>query len=223
VLLDPNYNVEYEESPYEIPDRFGMEVKWAELFEKYPKKFIPGFSRIIVTQLGGVEIVGTLTANTDDETILNVNWDEDTLRRNTLIDSQGYLESDVTYFNLSTCNRLSPGTFDAIINPYTFNPYDYDLRTGTRYLIIEDIGSVDNTDGALAWKSTSEDDLIAHANDIVEWNGSSWHIIFDSVNETDTIIWQTNLMNGIQFMWNGVSWTKSFEGFYRTTKWRLEL
>lgn len=223
ILLDSHYNVEYEESPYEVPDRIGMEVKWVELFEKCPKKFIPGFSRIIITQLGGAELIGTLTAEPTDETIMNISWDEDTLTRNTLIDSSGYLDSDVSYFNLSTCNRASPGTVDAIINPYTFNPYDHVLRAGTRYLIIEDIGSANNTDGPLAWKSTTNDDLIANANDIVEWDGVKWNIIFDSVNETDTIVWQTNLMNSIQFMWNGVAWTKSFEGFYRTGKWRLEL
>lgn len=225
VLLDPHYNIEYEESPYEIPERMGLEANWNALLEKHPNKFIPGFSRIIITQLGGVEIVGTLTLHPTDEAIMDVVWDNDTLSRNTLIDSNGYLDSDVDYFNLSTCLRSSPGTFNAIINPYTFNPYEQGdpLVPGVRYLIIENIGSAANEDGPLAWKSTTNDDLIASANDIVEWDGSKWNIVFDSTSEKDTIIWQTNLKGGIQFMWNGVSWTKSFEGFYRTGSWRLEL
>jgi hypothetical protein len=225
ILLDPHYNIKYEESPYEIPERFGMEVDWNELLERYPKKFIPGFSRIVVSMHGGGELVGTLTANTTHGYAMDVVWDTDTKNQNTLIDSQGYLDSDVDYFNLSTCLRASPGTFNAIINPYTFNPHDPDnnLTIGDRYLIIEDIGSVNNEDGALAWKATNNTDLIAHANDILEWSGTEWHIIFDSVNERDTIIWQTNIRSGIQFTWNGVSWTKSFEGFYRLNEWRLEL
>lgn len=224
VLLDSHYHIPYEESQYEAPARNGLEISWVEILEKYPNKFIPGFSRIIVTQLGGIEIVGTLTANLLNEAIMDVVWDLDTLNRNTLIDSQGYLDSDVEYFNLSTCLRSSPGTFNAIINPYTFNPYEQLnlLVPGIRYLIIEDIGAETNENGPIAWKATNNDDLIAHANDIIEWTGGKWNVIFDSQNETDTIIWQTNLTGGIQFVWNGVSWIKSFEGFYRTGKWRLE-
>jgi hypothetical protein len=123
-----------------------------------------------------------------------------------------------------------PGTFDAIINPQTIGPNDPKfiarygpLDAGRRYLIIEDIGSAINTDGADAWKSQNGDDLVARANDIIEWSGTAWRVIFDSNQESDTMVWQTNIYTNIQYLWNGVSWVKSFEGDYRVGQWRLEL
>jgi hypothetical protein len=92
-----------------------------------------------------------------------------------------------------------------------------------RLIIIEDIGNFINDDGADAWKSTTEDDFVAHTNDIIEWDGSKWNVIFDSEQESDTLIWQTNIYTGIQYLWNGVSWVKSFEGEYKKGQWRLEL
>jgi hypothetical protein len=164
-----------------------------------------------------------------DETILHVNWDRDTLNSNTGIDSVGNLDTDVAY-NPNNNRSNSPGSFDAIINPLTHNPRD-PLNKGTdqlpsiglRYLLIEDIGSIVNEDGADAWKGINDAELVAHANDIIEWSGTRWNVIFDSQNEFDTIIWQTNTYTGIQYRWNGVAWVKSFEGIYKVGKWRLEL
>jgi len=140
------------------------------------------------------------------------------------------LDTDVGY-NLSGCYRASsPGTFDAIMDPLVTGPSDAKfvtrygvLAAGRRYLIIEDIGSVINTDGADAWKSTANVDFVAHANDIIEWSGTAWRVIFNSVQETDTMVWQTNIYTGVQYLWNGVSWVKSFEGEYKAGQWMIEL
>ena len=123
--------------------------------------------------------------------------------------------------------NTSRSKIDAIINPLTFNPlitYDgysnYPLNL--RFLIIEDIGG-NNIDGADAWKSLSGDELVANANDIIEWDGDKWNVIFIAKQESDTMVWQTNIYTGIQYLWNGVSWIKSFEGGYKKGQWRLEL
>ena len=79
-----------------------------------------------------------------------------------------------------------------------------------------------NNDGADAWKNNDGSDFVAHANDIIEWDGTTWHIIFDS-QEPDQHIYQTNIYSGIQYVWNNVSWAKSFEGDYRAGEWRIEL
>jgi hypothetical protein len=47
-------------------------------------------------------------------------------------------------------------------------------------------------------------DFISHAN----------------VTETTYI---TNAYTGIQYKWDGIQWTKSFEGVYTNEKWRLML
>jgi hypothetical protein len=228
-LYDSNVSDLNNNTSYDMPEPASPPLKWPQLLDMFPDKFISGVSRVFLIQDNGIEINGTVSTDEFDETILHVNWDRDTLNSNTGIDSVGNLDTDVAY-NPNNNRSNSPGSFDAIINPLTHNPRD-PLNKGTdqlpsiglRYLLIEDIGSIVNEDGADAWKGINDAELVAHANDIIEWSGTRWNVIFDSQNEFDTIIWQTNTYTGIQYRWNGVAWVKSFEGIYKVGKWRLEL
>ena len=112
------------------------------------------------------------------------------------------------------------GNFDAIINPLRFNPTS--ATAGIRYLIIDDIGDPSNTDGPEAWKNSDNSDFTASVNDIIEWDGSAWQIVFDASSVTD-LAFQTNNFTGIQYKWTGSQWVKSFEGVYRQGYWRLVL
>jgi hypothetical protein len=89
-------------------------------------------------------------------------------------------------------------------------------------MLVEDIGATNNVDGPDAWKNNDGTDFIAYANDIIEWDGEAWHIIFDS-QEPGQHLLQTNIYTGIQYVWNNVQWAKSFEGDYRVGQWRIEL
>lgn len=80
-----------------------------------------------------------------------------------------------------------------------------------------------NEDGPDAWKNTDGSDGLAEANDIVEWNGSKWVVIFSAEEVTDTIVYQTNFYTNTQYKWDGVQWTKSFEGEYKRGQWRVAL
>jgi len=80
-----------------------------------------------------------------------------------------------------------------------------------------------NEDGPDAWKNLDGSDFIADANDIIEWDGNKWHVIFSAKESTDKLIYQTNIFTLVQYKWNGVSWTKSFEGEYKRGNWRLSL
>jgi hypothetical protein len=214
----------------ELPVKQGPAINWQVLFEQFPQQYVAGSSRLFLTQSNGSNVIGTILINPLDSTLLNVSWDPDTLTTNTGIDSNGYLDTDIGY-SLSGCYRASsPGTFDAIMDPLVTGPSDAKfvtrygaLAAGRRYLIIEDIGSEINTDGADAWKSTTNVDFVAKANDIVEWSGTQWKVIFNSTQETDTMVWQTNIYTGVQYLWNGVSWIKSFEGEYKAGEWMIEL
>ena len=91
-------------------------------------------------------------------------------------------------------------------------------------MLLGDIGNTKNTDGADAWKNNDGTDFIASANDIVEWSGTAWSIVFDASANTslqDTI-YTTNLKTGIQYRWDGSEWLLSFEGEYPVGTWRLE-
>ena len=211
----------------ELTSYQGMGELWPDIFARYPGKFIAGSTSIFLKQSDGTEVVGTVAINPLDETRIEVSWDKDTYPRTNGIDSNGFVERvDVDYNGADSNRPGSPGTFDAIINPLTKGPRGSGLpdpNIGIRYLIVEDIGSDANEAGATAWRSNDDIDLIAHANDIIEWDGNSWNVIFDSIHKQDVIIYQTNIYTGIQYMWNGVSWIKSFEGEYSQGQWRIEL
>ena len=203
---------------------------WIELFDKHSGKYIPSVSEIHLFQLDGSSIIGNFTIDEASPDILNVVWNQDTLTSNTGIDSAGNLDTYPNYNAIGGNRPNSPGTFDAIIDPLTFNPKrpnnnlsDQFVAVGTRFLIIEDIGNSINDDGADAWKSYFGVDFIAYANDIIEWDGNEWNIIFNSSIQKNTMVWQTNIYTDVQYLWNGVQWAKSYDGEYSEGQWRIVL
>jgi T4-like virus Myoviridae tail sheath stabiliser len=218
-LMAKTENAVPAEPTLEISRKQGPGISWLEIFSQYPGKYVAGSSQIFLLQPNGSYIVGTVALFEYDYTVLHVTWNRDSLNTNTGIDSNGNLDSDTLNYNLSSCNRPnSPGTIDRIIDPLSFNPGI--PAVGTRYLLVEDIGNSMNQEPAHAWGN-----LVARANDIVEWTGTEWHVIFDSGQEYDSLVYQTNIYNstGVQYVWNNVSWSKSFEGEYESSRWKIVL
>jgi hypothetical protein len=80
-----------------------------------------------------------------------------------------------------------------------------------------------NQDGADVWKNLDGSDFIAAMNDIIEWDGTKWAIIMHSDTPISSPLYQTNLYTLAQYKWDGVEWTKSFEGNYDRADWRMVL
>jgi len=80
-----------------------------------------------------------------------------------------------------------------------------------------------NEDGPAAWKNLDNSDFIANTNDIIEWDGEKWTVLFNAEATTDQLVYLTNIYTNVQYKWNGVQWRKSFEGEYARGLWRLEL
>ena len=215
-----NFDIFVEETNIRITSNEaspGTWLSWEMAIAQFPGKYTAGLSKIFLTQPDGTTVVGDLTINPLDSTVMSAVWDTDTFPSNTQIPGPSRLISDQGYF-------------DAIIDPTTFNPKrpnkettDQPIVAGTRYLIVEDMGDVINVDGADGWKGTDSSDLVAVANDIIEWNGTKWIVIFSSQDVTDTIVYQMNFYTRTQYKWNGVEWTKSFEGEYKRGEWRIAL
>jgi len=110
-----------------------------------------------------------------------------------------------------------------------FIPHDIDGKLVIRLVddaIIDDIITYIlnvNQDGPDAWKNLNGKDFIANTNDIIEWTGTNWHVIFDSTKEKNTLFYLTNIHSNVQYKWDGIRWSKSFEGEYRRGDWRLLL
>jgi len=185
-------------------------VNWYSILDLYPGGFRAGISQIRLMKEDGHEIVAYISMNPTDDTSMSLNFDSDTLASNTSINGRG--------------------TIDAIIDPQKTAPAN--KVTGSRYLILEDInpdvGGVEHSEhtGPSAWFDQNGNDLRANANDIIEWTGSYWTVVFNS-SETRTVTYITNSYTGIQYKWssseNGWQWSKSFEGIYDPGAWRLVL
>ena len=177
----------------------GNTVNWRTMLDLYPGQFRANLSQIRLLKPDNTEVVAYISLDPFDERRMLLNIDPDTIPTNTVIGSRG--------------------TIDAIVNPDTFNPGA--PIAGTRYLILENINS-DPTNGPAAWLQGNGDGFAATANDIIEWNGSAWTIIFNSLEVTE-LTYITNIYTGIQYKWDGESWAKSFEGIYDKAAWRIVL
>lgn len=172
-------------------------LTWPPVLDLYGN-FVNGISEIRLTQPNGTEIVGTIALNPTDATQLIFSPLPSTLPANT----------------------LSP--INAIIDPSSVNVNSYltSPATGTNYLLTAAIGDYINPQGALAWCGSDGQDLVANANDIVQYTGTHWKVIFDSEN-TDTLNYVTNLTTGIQYKWLNNQWTKAYDGIYPAGEWGL--
>jgi hypothetical protein len=184
------------------PTKIGTRDVWRNLVNVYGT-LVDGISQIrLMSDDGVTETVGTVTYHPTDDSMLIFNADVDTY----------------------PSNSLDP--IDAIIDPRknTAIALADSAVAGTRYLILAAIGSTDTAygDGAINWRGGDGVDLIASANDIIEYNGTHWTVVFDSSAAT-VLQYVSNLNTGTQYKWNLNQWVKSFEGEYKNGLWTLVL
>lgn len=154
------------------------------------------------------QIIGTIVLDPNDDRLVIYNVDQDTVPQNTLT------------------------AIDAIINPLASSPGDGlpAPTTGVRYLLTHSTGTQSNTFNPSAWIGTGGQPLVANENDIIEWNGSRWRVVFVSADETATQ-YVTNITTGTQYEWVAAAdgsadlgyWKKSYQGVYPGGTWSLVL
>jgi hypothetical protein len=108
-------------------------------------------------------------------------------------------------------DTLSP--IDAVIDPQQNYPNDGTLPVesiGQRYLLTDEVGQ-----GGI-W------DVDAVQNDIIEYNGASWQVVFDS-NSSSSIEYVYDSDQQEQYEWDGSTWKQSYTGIYNNGFWRLYL
>ena len=67
------------------------------------------------------------------------------------------------------------------------------------------------------WGST----IVAYPNDIIEYNGVTWTVLFDSRSATGNN-YVINNSNSSQYMFDGTNWTYAYYGIYAPGYWILE-
>ena len=185
-LLPANAAFNPPNSNLNLPSPPNTSLYWTSLLNVYGA-LRPGISQIwLQNPYMDTEIVGTIVTNPVDDRLLIYSIDTDTLPQNTLDPVDGVI------------NPLATGPNAGLPGPIN----------GKRYLIVEDIGS--DGDPTTAWG-----DLIANANDIIQYSSTAnqWYVSFDS-NNVSNIEYVTNLATNVQYRWTEGSWMKSYEGFY---------
>ena len=157
----------------------------------------PGISQMRFDNQWGddTEIIGTVSFDPTDDRFLLIDLDADTLPQNTL------------------------DPIDAIIDPLVSGPGAGlpVAAAGTRYLILDDIGSSSNAVPAASWGL-----VVARANDIIEYTGTQWQVVFAAA-DAESVQFVTNVTTGIQYRWTTEAWVKSYEGLYPGGEWSLVL
>ena len=121
-------------------------------------------------------------------------------------------------FNLDT-DTLPTDTIndvDKIIDPRGNYPGDGTLAAasnGQRYLITETI----TASGYTNWN------VVASANDIIEYSDTGWTVSFDASTKSDTIATSKNLNTNKVYRWTGKLWMSIYEGEYNPGYWTLVL
>jgi hypothetical protein len=165
---------------------------WQSVIEIYGT-LVTGTTEIRLALPTGTELIGTIAYHPTDPYILLFEPIEDTFPSNTL------------------------NPVDAVINPQNVKVDSALLSPsiGARYLLTAPVGDSTNIQGSVVWNN-----LVANANDIIQYNGSNWQVVFDSQNQNSTE-YITNTLTGVQYRWTGNEWVKSVEGVYRGGEWSL--
>jgi hypothetical protein len=158
-----------------------------------------GISLIKLEQEDGTDVIGTVSYDPTDDRFLLFSVDIDTVPANTL------------------------DPVNAVINPLLSGPGEGlpAAAAGQRYLLTEDTGS--DNGYAEAWAGNQGQYLVASANDIIEYNGQRWQVVFEGNNSSVNKQYVTNITTELQYEWTGSQWIKSYQGLYPGGTWSLVL
>lgn len=186
-----------------VSNNSSAKENWWEVLTIHPGTYSANYSKIYLTRIDlDISIVGTFVFNAINNSILNVTWDVDTFPSDTIIEGRT--------------------SVDYVIDPKRFNPTSV-KSNGIRMLLVDDVGDMNAENGPSAWKQNDGSDFYASANDIIEWDGTQWRIVFNSAEPVLEKVFVTNLNTKVQYVWNGIEWTESINGYYPPGSWRLEL
>jgi hypothetical protein len=163
------------------------------------------------------ELIGHVSYNPLDESQLIFNLDPDSAPVNTLTNVHAIIDPYTINLDKPIGRRPQYANPPGEPEHPLYRIFVTAPEIGDRFLILNPIGSLDNTQAAEVW---ADPNFVAEANDIIEWNGSTWRVVFHSQRESNTQ-YVTNLNTGVQYRWYQGSWAKSTEGIYQEGEWSI--
>ena len=179
-------------------------LSWFDLIQKYGQ-ITPNISKIRLKldpniDLDTSDIIGGIALDPSNQSVLFFTPDLDTLPPTTL----------APILTIIDPMEMFPGNGLPV------------AAAGQRYLLTsrdssgEEPAIPPNVAGS-PWGST----LVAYPNDIIEFNGISWIVSFDSRNATGKN-YVVNNENSSQYTFDGVDWTYTYYGQYAPGYWRID-
>jgi len=191
-------------SGVQVPSAPPSNLLWHTVIDLYGS-LRAGISQIrLDNPYDDTQIIGTVAYDPSDDRFLLFTVDTDTIPQNTLNPINAIVNPQAK----------GPGTINGLPNS----------ASGQRYLFVNDTGNGSDTNPgfAEAWRGTDGSTLVANTNDIVEYNGVRWNVVFDSSNESN-VQYVSNLTTGVQYRWANNQWLKSYEGLYPEGEWSIVL
>jgi hypothetical protein len=196
-VLKNSTTVDEPNASTNLPDSPPSNEFWPAVIGMYGG-FRSGITQIRLDNQWGTDdqVIGTVSYDPTDERFLLFDVDADTVPQNTL------------------------ASVDAVIDPLLSGPGAGlpAATAGQRYLILNNIGDDQNLIPATAWGP-----LVAAANDVIEYDGQFWNVAFGSTTNNTNIQYMTNETTGVQYLWTGTAWVKSYEGIYPAGSWSIVL
>jgi len=184
-----------------LPNPEDNDISWRAVIDEYGS-LNDGISQVRIESDvdGEPDVIGTVAYHPAEPGTLLFTVDNDTLPSNTM------------------------DPVDAVIDPLESGPGAGlpAAVTGQRYLLIDDIGNIDNTDVANAWLSGIP--LAATKNDVIEYNGTDWVVVFNAEEQVEgDTSYVANLTTAVQFKYKDGAWKRSYEGIYPGGNWGIVL
>lgn len=211
ITTEGNYKVSVNKGQHGdeiiLLDRYGVEspdVTWQELIKKYGQ-ITPNITKLRLKldpdiDIDSSDIIGFITPDATRPNVLLFNADSDTLPVTTIPAINDIIDP----------TEVWPGNGLPIPS------------AGQRYLLASGVSAGEEpalppTVGTSPWGQT----LVAYPNDIIEYNGISWNVIFDSRSSTgkDYVI---NNSNGSHYTFDNGGWTYTYYGMYSPGYWRID-
>jgi len=180
------------------------EVSWQKLIQKYGQ-ISPNITKIRLKldpniDVSDSDVIGGIAQDPLRQNVLIFTVDADTLPANTILPIAGIIDP----------TEVTPGNgLPAAI-------------AGQRYLLTskESTGEEPAIPPGVStspWGSS----IVAYPNDIIEYNGTTWVVIFDSRNSTGNN-YVINNENSSQYMFDGVNWSYTYYGVFSPGYWRID-
>lgn len=208
-----NYKISVESGGTGNPDKitllneFGQVdplLSWQELIQKYGQ-ITSNITNIRLKldpnlDVDDSDIIGLIEQDPNNQNVLFFTADVDTLPANTI----------PQILNIIDPTEVSPGNGLPPAVP------------GQRYLLTSS-NSAGEEPAIPPGVATSPwgASIVAYPNDVIEFNGITWIVIFDSRNSTG-LNYLVNTSNNTQYTFDGVNWTYTYYGVYAPGYWRID-